>query len=103
MPVVVVLDNIRSGLNVGAIFRTCDAFSVQAIYLCGITVTPPHAEIMKTALGATESVRWKHTEQTMTALDELASNGHHLVAVEQTDQSMALHEAVLSTYFPMAI
>src|SRR6187549_147801 len=85
MPVCVVLDNVRSGLNVGAIFRTCDAFSVEAVYLCGITVHPPHAEIMKTALGATESVTWKTFESTAMALDILVANEYTLLPVEQTN------------------
>jgi 23S rRNA (guanosine2251-2'-O)-methyltransferase len=103
IPVVVVLDNIRSGLNVGAIFRTCDAFSVEAIYLCGITVQPPHAEIMKTALGATDSVQWYYEENTITALKNLNENGYSLMPVEQTDHSLFLHEAVLTGYYPMAL
>src|SRR5688500_7794287 len=90
LPVVVVLDNIRSGLNVGAIFRTCDAFSIEAIYLCGITVRPPHAEILKTALGSTDSVKWTYFENTMAALDDLQSKKYLLLPVEQTDHSLLL-------------
>lgn len=103
IPVVIVLDNIRSGLNVGAIFRTCDAFSVEAIYLCGITVRPPHAEIMKTALGSTESVKWHYEENTLTALKTLSVNGYTLLPVEQTDHSVFLDKAVLSEYYPIAL
>ena len=103
IPVVIVLDNIRSGLNVGAIFRTCDAFSVEAIYLCGITVKPPHAEIMKTALGSTESVNWFYEENTVTALKTLTERGYTLMPVEQTDHSLFLDKAVLTEYFPMAL
>lgn len=103
MPVIIVLDNIRSGLNVGAIFRTCDAFSVEAIYLCGITVRPPHAEIMKTALGATESVAWKSFEHAQDALDDLIGKGYTLLPVEQTDQSVYLDQVNLSELFPLAL
>lgn len=103
IPVIVVLDNIRSGLNVGAIFRTCDAFSIEAIYLCGITVNPPHAEILKTALGATESVAWKAFQETVLALDELEGNGFTLLPVEQTDQSLKLDEVNLKEKFPLAL
>jgi tRNA G18 (ribose-2'-O)-methylase SpoU len=103
LPVHVVLDNVRSGLNVGAIFRTCDAFAVQSVYLCGITAQPPHAEIMKTALGATESVSWKYTERTTDALHELLQAGWHIIAVEQTDQSVSLEDVQFNTHFPVAL
>ena len=103
LPVIVVLDNIRSGLNVGAIFRTCDAFSVEAIYLCGITVHPPHAEILKTALGADQSVAWKSYENTTVALDALEAEGYTLLPVEQTDQSISLDEVKLHELFPLAL
>ncbi|MEO6132941.1 MAG: RNA methyltransferase [Saprospiraceae bacterium] len=103
MPVILVLDNIRSGLNVGAIFRTCDAFSVEAIYLCGITVQPPHAEIMKTALGATNSVKWNYFETTMDAVENLKSKGYHLLPVEQTDQSVHLDQLDMITQFPLGL
>lgn len=103
LPVIVVLDNIRSGLNVGAIFRTCDAFSVEAIYLCGITVHPPHAEILKTALGADQSVKWKSYEKTTVALDELEAGGYTLLPVEQTDQSIPLDHVKLKVMFPLAL
>lgn len=103
MPVCVVLDNIRSGLNVGAIFRTCDAFAVESIYLCGITVSPPHAEILKTALGATESVTWKSFPNATSALDELVSQGYTLMPVEQTDQSVNLDQVNLLELFPLAL
>jgi len=103
MPVVVVLDNIRSGLNVGAIFRTCDAFAIKAIYLCGITVKPPHAEILKTSLGATESVKWQYYEKTKTALEELSQQGYSLIPVEQTDKSTLLDSIDLPGSFPLAL
>jgi 23S rRNA (guanosine2251-2'-O)-methyltransferase len=103
IPVIVVLDNIRSGLNVGAIFRTCDAFSIEAIYLCGITVNPPHAEILKTALGATESVVWKSFPDTLLAMDVLSDAGYSILPVEQTDNSLSLDEVNLNQMFPLAL
>lgn len=103
MPVVVVLDNIRSGLNVGAIFRTCDAFAVKAIYLCGITVKPPHAEILKTSLGATGSVKWHYHENTKAVLEELRQKGYSLMPVEQTNKSSHLDSVDLSGVFPLAL
>ena len=103
IPVCVVLDNVRSGLNVGAIFRTCDAFSVQALYLCGITVQPPHSEIMKTALGATESVQWKYFPTTLEALDALEKVNYQLLPVEQTDHSIMLNSIRFQDFFPVAL
>ena len=91
-PVMVVLDNVRSLNNIGSIFRTCDAFLIEGICLCGITATPPHREISKTALGATESVDWKYYEHTSTAVRELRKQGYRLFAVEQTIHSCALHD-----------
>ena len=90
-PIVVVLDNVRSLNNVGAFFRTSDAFAVNSIFLCGITAQPPHREINKTALGATESVDWQHFESTLKALHQLKTEGYKLVAIEQTEQSTSLH------------
>lgn len=103
MPVVVILDNVRSGLNVGAIFRTCDAFSVQSVFLCGITAHPPHAEIMKTALGATESVLWKTFPHVHEALDVLEAEGYHFLPVEQTSQSIFLDQFRAVDYMPAAL
>ena len=90
-PVIVVLDNIRSINNVGSVFRTSDAFRVEAIYLCGITATPEHREIQKTALGAQESVKWKYFEKTTDAIDELSSKGYSSWAIEQTENSSMLN------------
>lgn len=92
MPVTVVLDNIRSGSNVGAVFRTADAFAVQEILLCGITACPPDREILKTALGATESVKWRHFSSTQDALKELKESGYRTLAIEQADTSIYLNE-----------
>ncbi len=91
-PVIVVLDNVRSLNNIGSIFRTCDAFLIEGIYLCGITATPPHREISKTALGATESVGWQYVEHTATAVQELRKQGCSIFAVEQTIHSCSLQD-----------
>mgnify|MGYP001112079214 CR=1 FL=1 len=89
-PVAVVLDNVRSMNNVGSAFRTCDAFLAGKIYLCGITASPPHRDIHKTALGATETVEWQHYKETATALQQLKQQGYKILAVEQTNQSAPL-------------
>lgn len=90
-PFIIVLDNVRSLNNVGSVFRTADAFLVEAIYLCGITGQPPNKEIQKTALGASETVAWKYFENTMDALVELKENGYLLYAVEQAESAVMLH------------
>ena len=90
IPLVVVMDNVRSMYNVGSIFRTCDAFSVERLLLCGITACPPHKEITKTALGATESVDWAHYGTTVEAVTELKQKGYKVLAVEQVDTSVML-------------
>lgn len=90
MPVVIVLDNVRSMHNVGSVFRTADAFCCEALYLCGITAAPPHREIEKTALGATASVRWKYFKSTVHAVSELRAEGYALVAVEQAEGGVPL-------------
>lgn len=89
-PLVVVLDQVRSLHNVGAVFRTCDAFRIEKVYLCGITPQPPHREIRKTALGAEESVAWEGRADTGALLDELIAAGYEVLVAEQTDQSVAL-------------
>ena len=91
-PLVLVLDNIRSGLNVGSAFRTADALALQHIYLCGITGTPPHREILKTAIGATESVDWSYYKATVDAIDELKAQGYTVLAVEQADERTWLQD-----------
>lgn len=88
--VIVVLDNVRSLNNVGSVFRTSDAFIVEAVYLCGITGTPPHREINKTALGATESVPWRYFPETTVAVEFLQKEGYTIVAVEQAEGSVKL-------------
>ena len=94
-PLVVVLDNVRSLHNVGSVFRTADAFLVEAVYLCGITSTPPHAEIHKTALGAENTVNWKYYEDTHFAVDELKAQGYTVFAIEQAEGSVMLPDLQL--------
>lgn len=90
IPLIIVLDNVRSLHNVGSVFRTCDAFLCEAIYLCGITATPPHREIEKTALGATSSVAWKYFQTTAEAIAELKKNKVVVIAVEQAEGGVEL-------------
>lgn len=92
LPVTLVLDNVRSMHNVGSAFRTADAFAVEQVILCGITGTPPHREIEKTALGATQSVSWQHVPRTEQAVHALASQGYRIIAVEQATGSTPLHQ-----------
>jgi tRNA G18 (ribose-2'-O)-methylase SpoU len=94
LPFVIVLDNVRSLNNVGSVFRTADAFRVEAIYLCGITGTPPNKEIHKTALGATESVDWKYYNKTLDAIIYLRSKGYIVASVEQVENSVMLDKFV---------
>ena len=89
-PVVLVLDDVRSAMNVGSAFRTSDAFRIDKIYLCGITATPPHREINKTALGAQDSVDWVHVESISKCTEKLKSEGFKIAAVEQADESTSL-------------
>lgn len=89
-PVVVVLDDVRSMHNVGSVFRTADAFMVEKIVLCGITARPPHREISKAALGATESVEWQHYSDIMDAIAELKNEGYVIVSAEQAEESIEL-------------
>lgn len=91
LPVVAVLDNVRSMHNVGSIFRTADGFALEKVILCGITAQPPHREIEKTALGATQSVDWVHCADTISALDDLKANGYEIVAIEQAEKSTMLN------------
>ncbi|WP_338224840.1 RNA methyltransferase [Algoriphagus confluentis] len=91
-PLVIVLDQIRSLNNVGSAFRTADAFRIEKIYLCGITGTPPHRDIQKTALGATESVDWEYCLNTIEAVKKLKEEGYQICALEQVDRSINLNE-----------
>jgi len=92
IPVIVVLDNVRSAMNIGSIFRTADAFRLEAIYLVGITATPPNRDILKTALGATETVAWAYFKNPEECLAKLREQGAELLCVEQSDRSVMLHE-----------
>lgn len=92
LPVVLVLDNIRSMMNTGSVFRTADAFRLEGIVLCGFTATPPHREIHKTALGATESVPWAYYKNTADVVFELKKAGYIIVALEQTTASVDLRK-----------
>jgi 23S rRNA (guanosine2251-2'-O)-methyltransferase len=103
IPVVVVLDNIRSQNNIGSVFRTADAFRLEEIILCGITSTPPHREIHKTALGATESVDWKYVEETVDAIAELKQNGYTILSVEQAEGALSLEKMTLEAHEKVAL
>lgn len=92
MPLVVVLDNVRSLYNVGSVFRTCDAFRIEKLCLCGITACPPNIEIHKTALGAEDSVEWIHYEQTLDCVECLKKEGYTIMSIEQCEGSTMLHE-----------
>ena len=92
LPVTVVLDNIRSMHNIGSIFRTSDGFAVEQIYLCGITAQPPHREIEKTALGATQSINWAYFESPLQAVEKLRADGYQIIAIEQAEDSTMLNE-----------
>lgn len=92
LPLVVVLDDVRSMYNVGSVFRTGDAFRIEAVYLCGISATPPSTEIHKTALGAEDSVEWKYFPTAVEAVNKLKSEGYEVYAVEQAEGSTKLHE-----------
>jgi len=92
LPVVVVLDNVRSMHNVGSIFRTCDGFAVEQVCLCGITSQPPHREIEKTALGATQSINWTYYADPLQAVEQLRKDGYQIIAIEQAEKSIMLNE-----------
>jgi len=91
-PFVIVLDNVRSMSNVGSVFRSADAFLAESICLCGITGVPPHPEIRKTALGATESVTWKYFKKTIEAVTELKSEGYRIIGIEQAEEAISLND-----------
>ena len=91
-PLTVILDNIRSLHNIGSIFRTCDAFLIEKIYLCGITAKPPHKEIYKTALGATQSVNWDYRENCLTLVKDLKTKGKKVWAIEQAENATFLND-----------
>jgi len=96
-PVIVVLDNVRSLNNIGSVFRTADAFLIKKICLCGITCTPPHRDIHKTALGATESVEWQYFNTTLECIEQLKKENAIIISIEQTDNSISLEDFVPKT------
>jgi len=91
LPLVVILDNVRSMHNIGSIFRTSDGFAIEKIYLCGITAQPPHREIEKTALGATQSIEWAYSADICDIINELKSAGYTIIAIEQAENSTMLN------------
>jgi len=101
-PIVVVLDNVRSALNVGSCFRTSDAFRIEKIYLCGITAVPPNKEIRKSALGATDSVDWEYQESTKDVVLDLKKKGYLTIAIEQANESIMLND-FSETNSPIAV
>jgi 23S rRNA (guanosine2251-2'-O)-methyltransferase len=103
MPVMVVLDNIRSMHNVGSVFRTADAFLLQGLYLCGYTPRPPHRDIHKTALGATETVHWQYAATTVEAVQQLKQAGYQVYAIEQVANSIPLHRFDAAAHYPLAV
>ena len=90
-PLIIVLDNIRSLNNIGSVFRTSDAFLIEKIYLCGITATPPHKDIHKTALGSTETVAWEYVENTLTLVKKLQAQNVKVIAIEQAEHAIMLN------------
>ena len=97
LPLIVVLDDVRSMYNIGSVFRTCDAFRVESLYLCGICQTPPSTEIHKTALGAEDSINWKYFKTALEAVDELKKEGYTVLSVEQVE-----HSTKLQTFTPLS-
>ncbi len=97
--IIVILDDVRSMHNVGSAFRTCDAFAIAGIYLCGYTPTPPHRDIHKTALGATESVHWQHFATTVDAVMFAKEAGYKIYAVEQAHNSISLNDFLWTLYY----
>ncbi|OEK07939.1 RNA methyltransferase [Flavivirga aquatica] len=91
-PIIIVLDNIRSLNNIGSVFRTSDAFLIEKIYLCGITATPPHKDIHKTALGSTDTVAWEYVESTMNLVEKLKTENIKICAIEQTENATMLND-----------
>ncbi len=103
IPIVIVLDNVRSLNNIGSVFRTGDGFRIEKIILCGISSCPPHRDIHKTALGAELSVPWEYFEDTLTAVESLRNKGFHIAAIEQVEGSTMLQNLTLENKTPLAI
>ena len=97
IPLIIVLDNVRSAMNVGSIFRTADAFLIRGIYLCGITTVPPHKEVLKTALGATDTVQWHYFESTKKAIEKLKEDGYKVLSVEQVNGAFSPQNFIVKT------
>lgn len=103
LPLIVVLDDVRSLYNVGSVFRSCDAFRVEAVYLCSITATPPHPEIHKTALGGEDSVAWRYFASATEAVEELKRNGYFVYSIEQVEGSTKLQHLTLNRHQRYAV
>jgi len=103
IPIVVVLENIRSAYNVGSVFRTSDAFLLQSIFICGYTAHPPHKEIKKTALGAEDTVAWKYFKKTSEAIEELRKENYRVFSIEQAINSHPLHEIAIEKHEKIAL
>ena len=103
LPILIVLDNIRSQHNIGSVFRTSDAFRMEGIHLCGITAKPPNREIHKTALGATDTVEWTYFENTLQSIEFLKENGYLLYAVEQANHSISLESFEINVNIKIAL
>ena len=102
-PILVILNDIRSLNNIGSFFRTCDAFNVEKIYLCGITATPPHREINKTAIGSTESVEWEHRTSIVELVNELKAEGVTIASIEQAEKTLLLQNSHQLNYRKIAL
>lgn len=102
-PLIVVLDNIRSLNNIGSVFRTCDAFLIEKIYLCGITAKPPHKDIHKTALGSTDSVAWEYIEDTLELIEKLKANNIKIISIEQVESATMLQDFIPKNNITYAI
>ena len=102
-PLIIILDDIRSLNNIGSIFRTADAFIIEKIILCGITASPPHKDIQKTALGSTESVEWEYQKDICLAIKDLKKQGFYIWSIEQTENSSKLNKVKISNEFKHAI
>lgn len=102
-PIIIVLDNIRSLNNIGSFFRTADAFNIEKIYLCGITAIPPHRDIQKTALGATETIEWEHVESTLELVQKLKEEGISIASIEQAQTTTLLQNIPSLSYNKIAL
>lgn len=102
-PIIVILDNVRSLNNIGSVFRSSDAFLIEKIYLCGITAQPPHKDIHKTALGATETVSWEYAENTLDVVDKLKAQGVKVYSIEQAENATMLNDFIPSTNTKYAV